>query len=73
MAYLFDLSQTNILKDIRKLKLLLSEILPLPKQQNDKVKRLETIDEIEELFPGLPTDDKVFHSIFGALSTLAHG
>jgi hypothetical protein len=26
--------------------------LPLPKQQNDKVKRLETIDEIEALFPG---------------------
>ena len=52
MAYLFDLSQTNILKDIRKLEPLVSEILPLPKQQNDKVKRLETIDEIEALFPG---------------------
>ena len=26
--------------------------MPLPKQQNDKVKRLETIDEIEALFPG---------------------
>jgi len=52
MAYLFDLSQTNILKDIRKLEPLVSEILPLPKQQSDKVKRLETVDEIESLFPG---------------------
>ena len=52
MAYLFDLSQTNILKDVRKLEPLVSEILPLPKQQNDKVKRLETIDEIEAMFPG---------------------
>jgi hypothetical protein len=52
MAYLFDLSQTNILKDIRKLEPQVSEVLPLPKQQNNKVKRLETIDEIEALFPG---------------------
>lgn len=52
MAYLFDLSQTNILKDIRKIEPLVSEVLPLPKQQNDKIRRLETVDEIEALFPG---------------------
>ena len=30
MAYLFDLSQTNILKDSRKIEPLVSEVLPLP-------------------------------------------
>jgi hypothetical protein len=52
MAYLFDLSQTNILKDIRKLEPLVSEVLPLPRKMQDKVRRLETLDEIEALFPG---------------------
>ena len=51
-GYLFDLSQTNVLKGIRKLEPLVSEIVPLPKQQNGKVKRIETIDEIEAMFPG---------------------
>jgi hypothetical protein len=52
MAYLFNLSQTNILKDIRKLEPLVSEVLPLPRKEYDKVKRLETVDEIEAMFPG---------------------
>jgi hypothetical protein len=52
MAYLFDLSQTNILKDIRKIESLVSEVLPLPRKEHDKVRRLETADEIEVLFPG---------------------
>ena len=52
MAYLFNLSQTNVLKDIRKLKPLVSEVLPLPRKEHDKVKRLETVDEIEAMFPG---------------------
>jgi hypothetical protein len=52
MAYLFNLSQSNILKDIKKLEPLASEVLPLPRKEHDKIKRLETIDEIEALFPG---------------------
>ena len=52
MAYLSNLSQTNILKDIRKLEPLVSGVLPLPKKEHDKVKRLETVDEIEAMFPG---------------------
>jgi len=51
-AYLFDLSQTNVLKDIRKLEPLVSEVLPLPKKQHEKVRRLQTLDEIEAMFPG---------------------
>ena len=52
MAYLFSLSQTNVLKDIRKLEPLVSEVLPLPKKQHEKIRRLETLDEIEAMFPG---------------------
>lgn len=52
MAYLFGLGQTNVLKDIRKLEPLISEVLPLPKKEHEKVRRLETVDEIEAMFPG---------------------
>ena len=51
-AYLFDLSQTNVLKDIRMLEPLVSEVLPLPKKQQVKVRRLQTLDEVEAMFPG---------------------
>ena len=51
-GYLFDLSQTNVLKDIRKLEPLVREVLPLPQKQNGKIKRLQSLDEIEAAFPG---------------------
>jgi len=51
-AYLFDLSQTNLLKNIRKLEPLVSQVLPLPKKQHKKVRRLQTLDEVEVMFPG---------------------
>jgi len=50
-AYLFDLSQSNVLKNIRKLEPLVSEVLPLPKKQHEKVRRLQTLDEVEAVFP----------------------
>src|SRR4030043_2203091 len=52
LGYLFCLSQTGVLKDIRKLEPLVREILPLPRKQYDKVRRLQSIDEIEAMFPG---------------------
>ena len=52
LGYLFNLSQTSVLKAIRKLEPMVSESLPLPKKQNDKVRRLQTVDEIEAMFPG---------------------
>jgi DDE superfamily endonuclease/Helix-turn-helix of DDE superfamily endonuclease len=52
LAYLFDLTQTNVLKDIRKLESLVCEVLPLPKKIHEKVGRLQTLDEVEEMFPG---------------------
>jgi hypothetical protein len=52
LGYLFGLSQTSVLKTIRKLEPIVSESLPLPKKQQDKVKRLQTVDEVEAVFPG---------------------
>jgi len=51
-AYLFDLSQSNVLKNIRKLEPLVSEVLPLPKKHHEKARRLQTLDEVEAMFPG---------------------
>ena len=52
LGYLFNLSQTSVLKTIRKLEPIVSEVLPLPKKQQDKVKRLQTVEEVEAVFPG---------------------
>jgi hypothetical protein len=52
LGYLFNLSQTSVLKTIRKLEPIVSESLPLPKKQHDKVRRLQTVEEVEALFPG---------------------
>jgi hypothetical protein len=52
LAFLFGLGQTNVLKNIRMLEPLVSEVLPLPKKVHQKVRRLRTIDEVEEVFPG---------------------
>jgi len=52
LGYLFCVSQTSVLKNIRKLEPLVSEALPLPKLEYGKVRRTETVDEIEAMFPG---------------------
>ena len=50
---LFDLDQSNVLKDIRKLEPLVKEVLPIPKKLHDKVKQLQKLEEIEAMFPEL--------------------
>ena len=52
LGYLFGVCQTGALKNIKKIEPLVSEVLPLPKKQYDRVRRLQTLDEIEALFPG---------------------
>ena len=52
LGYLFRVSQTSVLKSIKKLEPLVSEILPLPKLEHDKIRKLQTTDEIEAMFPG---------------------
>lgn len=52
-GFLFDLDQSNVLKDIHKLEPHLKEALPTPKKIHNKVKRLQTLEEIEEVLPEL--------------------
>jgi hypothetical protein len=53
LGVLFDLDQSNVLKDIRKLEPFVKEILPLPKKLHERVKQLQTLEEIEAMFPEL--------------------
>jgi len=48
---LFDLNQSNVLKDIHKLEPLVKEILPSPNKLHDKAMRLQRVKEIEAMFP----------------------
>ena len=41
-----------MLKNIRKIEPLFSEVLPLPKKEHNKVRKLKTVNEIEAIFPG---------------------
>lgn len=52
IGFLFDLGQTNVLKDIRMIEPAVREVLPLPKKVYRKMRKLRTMDELEELFPG---------------------
>jgi hypothetical protein len=52
LGYLFSISQTCVLKNIKKLEPLVSEVLPLPKKEYEKARRLQSIDEVEAVFPG---------------------
>ena len=48
---LFELDQSNVLKDIRKLEPLIKDVLPTPKKLHDKARRLQTLEEIKAMFP----------------------
>jgi hypothetical protein len=52
LGYLFNLGQSNVLKNIRILEPLVKTVLPLPGKIHRRAKRLGSLDEIEELFPG---------------------
>ena len=52
LGFLVDLSQSNVLKNIRKLEPLVRETLPLPGKIHKAAQRLGTLEEVEELFPG---------------------
>lgn len=50
--FLFDLDQSNICRDISMLEPLIKRCVPLPKKLYKRTRRLRTIDEVEEYFPG---------------------
>jgi DDE superfamily endonuclease/Helix-turn-helix of DDE superfamily endonuclease len=51
-GYLFDLGQTNVLKDIRVLEPAVKECIPLPEKVHEVTRRLTTVEEVESFFPG---------------------
>ena len=52
-GYLFDLGQTNVLKDIRMLEpAVKKECIPLPEKVHEIARRLTTMEEVEKFFPG---------------------
>ena len=52
IGYLFDLDETNVLRDIRYLEPLVKECVPLPKKVHEITRRLRTMEEVEKYFPG---------------------
>src|SRR5438067_9996065 len=51
-GFLFDLDQSNICRDISIIESLIKLCVPLPKKLYKRTRRLRTIDEVEEYFPG---------------------
>jgi hypothetical protein len=51
-GFLFDLDQSNICRDMSIIEPLVKRCIPLPKKLYKRTKRLRTIDEVEEYFPG---------------------
>ena len=51
-GFLFDLDQSNICRDIQKIEKLVRQCLPIPQKIYDITKRLKTLEEIEQYFPG---------------------
>ena len=51
-GFLFDLDQSNICRDIQKIERLIRKCLPIPQKIYNLTKRLQTLDEIEQYFPG---------------------
>jgi hypothetical protein len=52
LGYLFNLGQSNVLKNIRILEPQVKATLPLPSKVHQRASRLTTVDEVEEMFPG---------------------
>ena len=51
-GFLFDLDQSNVCRDISMIEPLVKLCIPLPKKLYKRTRRLRTIDEVEEYFPG---------------------
>ena len=52
MEYLFGLDQSNVCRDIQKIKSLIRGCLPIPQKLYKVTRRLKTREEVEEYFPG---------------------
>jgi DDE superfamily endonuclease/Helix-turn-helix of DDE superfamily endonuclease len=52
LGFIFNLDQSNVLKDIRMLEPLVKECIPLPKKLHEMARRARTPEEVERYFPG---------------------
>ena len=52
-GFLFDLDQSNICRDIQKIEPLIRKCVPIPQKIYKTAKRLRTLEEVEQYFPGL--------------------
>jgi hypothetical protein len=52
LGFTFDLDQSNVLKDIRKIEPLVKECIPLPEKLHEMARRARTFEEVERYFPG---------------------
>lgn len=52
-GFLFDIHQSNVNRNIKKLEPLVEGCLPTPKEIYKKVKKIRTLEELEELIPGI--------------------
>ena len=53
MEFLFDLNQSNVWRDIKYLEPLVSQCIPLPKKMKERTKRINTLKELLEYYPGM--------------------
>ena len=51
-GFLFDLDQSNVCRNIQKIENLVRQCVPIPQKIYNKTKRLKTIEEVEQYFPG---------------------
>ncbi|MGI0085815.1 MAG: transposase family protein, partial [Nitrososphaerales archaeon] len=51
-GYLFDLDQSNICRDIHYIEPLVRKCIPIPKKIHNLTRRLRTLEEVEQFFPG---------------------
>ena len=52
MEFLFGLDQSNVCRDIEKIEGLIRHCLPIPQKLYNVTKRLKSIEEVEQYFPG---------------------
>jgi hypothetical protein len=51
-GFLFDLDQSNICRDIQKIEELVRLCVPIPQKTYNITKRIQTLEEVEQYFPG---------------------
>ena len=51
-GFLFDLDQSNVCRDIKKIEPLIRECLPIPQKLYKVIRRLKAKEEVEKYFPG---------------------